>query len=137
MLAAIPEAELPQPVSDNVESCLSLSLGKLSSNTEMMVALDAISDAMHEVNTARSYVGYLIPQVQSEMRRMERLVAQENPGVKVTPLERILKTTERHVILEMEMGKLVSVRDYCDKSHEILESKAFTLRMLLKSRYAS
>lgn len=127
----LPELELPQPISDNVEGCLNMKLNNIPRG-DLGFRLDAVSDACAEVVGMRLYVASIIPQVHAAMRLREKEVNQENPGIKPTPLERVLKTDPRYIELEKEMGQLDALKEYCDAAEKLLDSKAFTLRIMMK-----
>jgi hypothetical protein len=133
---ALPSAEFPEPISDNVEACLTLQVATLTSTSKLLQAFDAVSDARAEVVGMRLYVASLIPQLQAEIRKVEKRLTAENPTVKPTPLDRLLKTNPDFFNAEMEIGKLNALKDYCDAVEGLLDSKAFNLRMLLKDRNA-
>jgi hypothetical protein len=50
-------------------------------------------------------------------------------------MDRILKTTERHIDLEAQLAQLVSLTDYCTQVLTLLESKAFSLRVAWKDKH--
>ena len=128
--------ELPTPISDELEYCLSLSISKVKTIPEIHIHLDMVASAQANLNTQRLEFSFALAHIQAESRAVERTVRTDNAGEKVTAQTRKLKTDTAYVNHNKNAELLTALIAYCDTAQNLLESKAFNLRMLLKERHA-